>query len=284
MGADRHEVILRLNMDRPDQSIEEPAGPVQLALEGVSAWYGNRQVVADVDLGVSAHTVTALIGPSGCGKSTLLRCINRMHELVPGARASGSVRFENRDLYDPQLNAAAVRQAIGMVFQRPNPFPTLSIYDNVATGVRIQQGRMKRSDLDGIVEAALSQSGLWIEVKSRLEAPAVGLSGGQQQRLCIARAIATEPDLLLMDEPCSALDPMATFAIEELIRSLRARYTVVIVTHNLQQASRVSDYTAFMTIAGEGQPGRVVEVGRTLKIFGSPDNPATEAYVTGRVG
>jgi phosphate transport system ATP-binding protein len=265
---------------------EQPAAAndALLVIENLSAWYGRRQVVADVDLIVPSKSVTALIGPSGCGKSTLLRCINRMHELVPGARVSGDIRFDGHNLYDSRLNAAAVRLAIGMVFQRPNPFPTMSIYNNVAVGVRLQHGRQNKAHLDDIVEGALRQAHLWDEVKNRLHESSSRLSGGQQQRLCIARGLAPQPSLLLMDEPCSALDPVSTAAIETLIRELSNDYAVIIVTHNLQQAARVSDHTGFMTIEEEGQPGRLVEFASTAKIFADPDLEATEAYVNGRVG
>jgi len=260
------------------------ANDALLVIENLSAWYGRRHVVADVDLIVPSKSVTALIGPSGCGKSTLLRCINRMHELIPKARVSGSILFDSHNLYDSQLNAAAVRQAIGMVFQRPNPFPTMSIYDNVAVGVRLQKGRQSKSTLDDVVERALRQAHLWDEVKNRVHESSSRLSGGQQQRLCIARALAPEPSLLLMDEPCSALDPVSTAAIETLVRELSNDYAVIIVTHNLQQAARISDHTGFMTIEEEGQPGRLVEFASTAKIFADPDLEATEAYVNGRVG
>jgi phosphate transport system ATP-binding protein len=260
------------------------ANDALLVIENLSAWYGKRHVVADVDLIVPSKSVTALIGPSGCGKSTLLRCINRMHELIPGTRVSGNIQFDSHNLYDSQLNAAAVRQAIGMVFQRPNPFPTMSIYDNVAVGVRLQKGRQNKTTLDDIVERALRQAHLWEEVKSRVHESSSRLSGGQQQRLCIARALAPEPSLLLMDEPCSALDPVSTAAIETLVRELSNDYAVIIVTHNLQQAARISDHTGFMTIEEEGQPGRLVEFASTAKIFADPDLEATEAYVNGRVG
>jgi phosphate transport system ATP-binding protein len=248
-----------------------------LDIKGLSAWYGQRQVVADVDLVAPTKSVTALIGPSGCGKSTLLRCINRMHEMVPGARVSGDIRFEGQNLYDPQLSAPAVRQAVGMVFQRPNPFPTMSIYDNVAVGVRLQKGRQTKSTLDDTVEQALRQAHLWDEVKSRVDESSSRLSGGQQQRLCIARALAPQPSLLLMDEPCSALDPVSTAAIETLIRELSAKYAVIIVTHNLAQAARISDQTGFMTIEEEGKPGRLVEFASTAKIFADPDLETTES-------
>ena len=263
------------------------AAPIEaeggLAIDRLSAWFGKHLVAEDVTLVAPPNKVTALIGPSGCGKSTVIRCVNRMHELVPGARVSGSVVFAGQDLYAPDIDPTSVRHEIGMVFQRPNPFPTKSIFENTIIGVRIAR-TARGENLDEIAERALRRAQLWDEVKDRLNKPAVSLSGGQQQRLCIARAVAVEPALLLMDEPCSALDPIATFKIEELIREIAATYTVVIVTHNMQQATRVSDYTAFMTIQNAGEPGRLVEFGTTDQIFGSPAQPATEAYVTGRVG
>jgi phosphate transport system ATP-binding protein len=254
-----------------------------LAIERLSAWFGSHQAVGDVTLTALAHKVTALIGPSGCGKSTVLRCINRMHELVPGARVQGSVMFGGQDVYDPDIDPGSVRSEIGMVFQRPNPFPTKSIFENAVIGVRLARTAAGRN-LHDIAEHALRRAQLWDEVKDRLQKPATSLSGGQQQRLCIARAVAVDPALLLMDEPCSALDPIATFKIEELIREIAGDFTVVIVTHNMQQATRVSDYTGFMTIERAGEPGRIVEFDTTDAIFGHPTQPATEAYVSGRVG
>src|SRR5579864_98331 len=254
-----------------------------LSVEGLSAWFGTHKVVEDVSFTAPPRQVTALIGPSGCGKSTVIRCINRMHELVPGARMQGRVLFEGCDVYDRDVDAGSVRSEIGMVFQRPNPFPTKSIFDNAVMGVKLARTAAGR-DLHDIAEQALRRANLWDEVNDRLNKPAVSLSGGQQQRLCIARAIAVDPTLLLMDEPCSALDPIATFAIEELIGEITDRYTVVIVTHNMQQATRVSQFTGFMTIEHAGDPGRLMEFGTTDQIFGAPKLPATEAYVSGRVG
>jgi phosphate transport system ATP-binding protein len=218
-----------------------------LSIEKLNAWFGKHHVVADIDLVAPAHRVTALIGPSGCGKSTLLRCVNRLHEIVPGARVEGQVMFGGQSVYGPDIDPGSVRSEIGMVFQRPNPFPTKSIFENTIIGVRLAKSAGDRKLAD-IAESALSRAQLWDEVKDRLDKPAVSLSGGQQQRLCIARAVAVHPSLLLMDEPCSALDPIATFKIEELIREIAGEYTVIIVTHNMQQATRVSDYTGFMTI------------------------------------
>jgi phosphate transport system ATP-binding protein len=244
-------------------------------LEQLRAFYGSSEQVKGIDLRFPANQVTAIIGPSGCGKSTMVRCINRMHEEIPGARAEGRVLLDELDLYDSGVDVIAVRRAIGMVFQKPNPFPTMSIFDNVAAGLRLTA---RRGDLQHRVEAALRSAGLWEEVKDRLSTPGVGLSGGQQQRLCIARSLAVDPEVLLMDEPCSALDPIATLKIEELIAELKQRVTIVIVTHNMQQAARVADRTAFML------GGQLVEVGQTQEIFTNPVDSRTEEYVTGKFG
>jgi phosphate transport system ATP-binding protein len=251
-----------------------PHGNVELA--GLSAFYGSSQAVKGIDLAFSAHQVTAIIGPSGCGKSTMVRCVNRMHEEVPGARVEGEVRLDGLDLYDPRIDVVAVRRAVGMVFQKPNPFPTMSVFDNVVAGLRLTGA--SRSEMDDRGRQALVGAGLWNEVKDRLKSPGVSLSGGQQQRLCIARALAVEPEVLLMDEPCSALDPVATLKIEDLIGELKERVTIVIVTHNMQQAARVADTTVFMLDGG------LVEVGRTEKLFTTPDDERTEQYVTGKFG
>jgi phosphate transport system ATP-binding protein len=253
-----------------------------LRLTNVEAFYGNFRAVNDVSLEVQPRAVTALIGPSGCGKSTLLRTINRMHETLPGAKVKGSISLDGIDLYDSAVDAVRVRRVIGMVFQKPNPFPTMSIYDNVAAGLRLL-GRTPKSELDGVVEASLRRAALWDEVKEKLKQPGTSLSGGQQQRLCIARAVAVQPRVLLMDEPCSALDPVATLKIEDLIRELAAAYTIVIVTHNMQQASRVSDSTAFFSM-DENRAGYLVETGPTTTIFTSPKESLTESYVAGRFG
>ena len=250
---------------------------------GLSCFYGSTKAVDDVTLTIEPKTVTAFIGPSGCGKSTFLRALNRMHEVVPGARIEGKVLLDDEDIYGPAIDPAAVRRTIGMVFQRPNPFPTMSIYDNVAAGLRLN-GTKGRSELDDAVERSLRSANLWEEVRGRLKKPGAGLSGGQQQRLCIARAIAIEPQVLLMDEPCSALDPISTLAIEDLIFELKDRYTIVIVTHNMQQAARVSDVTAFFTLRGPGEPGHLVEIDTTQKIFTNPSQSRTEDYITGRFG
>ena len=247
-------------------------------------YYGDFLAVQGVNMTIRARSVTALIGPSGCGKSTFLRSLNRMHEVIPGARVDGKIVIDGQDLYDRDVDPVQVRRLIGMVFQRPNPVPTMSISDNVRAGNRLNGKRMPKSEADAIVERSLRGANLWNEVKDRLDRPGSSLSGGQQQRLCIARAIAVEPQVLLMDEPCSALDPISTAAIEDLIHQLKADYTIVIVTHNMQQAARVSDDTGFFNLAGPGQPGRLVEMNPTQKIFAAPDDPSTEAYISGRFG
>jgi phosphate transport system ATP-binding protein len=261
----------------------EPAGDPMTAV-GVSAFFGRHHAVEGIDLRFPANSVTAIIGPSGCGKSTFIRTLNRMHELVPNARVDGQVLLRGQDVYGRGADPVAIRRAIGMVFQRPNPFPTKSIADNVLAGPRYTRAKLRRAARQELLERTLRGAGLWDEVKNRLGAAAGGLSGGQQQRLCIARALAVEPDVILMDEPCSALDPQSTLRIEELIAELRSRLAIVIVTHNMQQAARVSDYTAFFTIENEGEPGRLIETGPTARIFASPSNPRTEAYVSGRFG
>ena len=255
----------------------------RLDLKDVNIYYGNFHAVAGVSLSVEPRSVTAFIGPSGCGKSTVLRTLNRMHEVIPGARVEGSVLLDGDDIYGAGVDPVGVRKTIGMVFQRPNPFPTMSIRDNVVAGLKLQGVRNKKT-LDEVAERSLKGANLWNEVKDRLDKPGGGLSGGQQQRLCIARAIAVAPDVLLMDEPCSALDPISTFAIEELIAELKNQYTIVIVTHNMQQASRVSDKTAFFNIAGTGKPGKLIEYNDTAAIFTAPTVQATEDYVSGRFG
>jgi phosphate transport system ATP-binding protein len=247
-------------------------------------YYGNFLAMQGVTVTIEPRTITALIGPSGCGKSTFLRSLNRMHEVIPGARVEGKVVIDGQDLYGAEVDPVDVRRQIGMVFQRPNPFPTMSIYDNVAAGLRLNARKMKKAELDDLVERSLKGANLWTEVKDRLNRPGSGLSGGQQQRLCIARAIAVEPDVLLMDEPCSALDPISTLAIEDLMTELKERFTIVIVTHNMQQAARVSESTGFFNLAGVGQPGRLVEFNSTEKIFSNPDEKATEDYISGRFG
>jgi phosphate transport system ATP-binding protein len=255
----------------------------RIEVSDLHIYYGDFLAVEDVAMTVAPRSVTAFIGPSGCGKSTLLRTFNRMHEVVPGARVSGKILLDQQDLYADGVDPVAVRRTVGMVFQRPNPFPTMSIYENVAAGLRLN-GMKKKDVLDDVVEQSLQQANLWNEVKDRLGKPGSGLSGGQQQRLCIARAFAVEPQVVLMDEPCSALDPISTLAIEDLIHQLKDSYTIVIVTHNMQQAARVSDRTAFFTIAGAGKPGRLIEMGDTAEMFSRPTEKATEDYITGRFG
>ncbi|MFF5212487.1 phosphate ABC transporter ATP-binding protein PstB [Streptosporangium sp. NPDC000396] len=256
----------------------------QIQVSGLDAYYGKHKAIEDISMTIEPQSITAFIGPSGCGKSTFLRTLNRMHEVIPGARVEGKVLLDGEDLYAPDVEPVSVRRMIGMVFQRPNPFPTMSIYENVAAGLRLNGKRSSKSSVDGIVEESLKGANLWNEVKDRLNKPGAGLSGGQQQRLCIARAIAVKPEVLLMDEPCSALDPISTLAIEDLMVELKSQFTIVIVTHNMQQAARVSDRTAFFNLAGQGQPGRVIEMDDTSRIFTNPTQKATEDYITGRFG
>ncbi|MEI7925420.1 MAG: phosphate ABC transporter ATP-binding protein PstB [Chloroflexota bacterium] len=253
-----------------------------MKIDHISAWYGAKLAVSDVSLDVDANSVTALIGPSGCGKSTLIRTFNRMHEVATRGRTEGHVYLEGEDIYSPDADPTVVRQRIGMVFQKPNPFPTMSIAENVAAGLRFM-GIRARSEIDARVEDALKAAALWDEVKNDLKKPGIALSGGQQQRLCIARTIAVEPEVVLMDEPCSALDPVATLKVEDLMRTLAERFTLVIVTHNMQQAARVSDRTAFM-LAGDDGAGHLVEYAPTEEIFTNPKDSRTEAYITGRFG
>jgi phosphate transport system ATP-binding protein len=256
----------------------------RIEVSDLNIYYGNFLAVEGVNVSIEPRSITALIGPSGCGKSTFLRSLNRMHEVLPGARVEGKVVMDGQDLYGADVDPVDVRRSIGMVFQRPNPFPTMSIYDNVIAGNRLNSKRMKKSETDDLVEKSLKGANLWNEVKDRLDRPGSGLSGGQQQRLCIARAIAVEPDVLLMDEPCSALDPISTLAIEDLMAELKERFTIVIVTHNMQQAARVSEQTGFFNLNGVGQPGRLIEFNPTEKIFSNPDQKATEDYISGRFG
>ena len=296
-GSERDENMLGVSRKKATRAQSEAADPSEsseaqlkpsatvsgaISLANVEAFYGTFRAVNNVSLEVQPRAVTALIGPSGCGKSTLLRTINRMHETLPGANVKGSITLDGIDLYDSAVDAVRVRRVIGMVFQKPNPFPTMSIYENVAAGLRLL-GRTPKSELDGVVEASLRRAALWDEVKEKLKQPGTSLSGGQQQRLCIARAVAVQPRVLLMDEPCSALDPVATLKIEDLIRELAAEYTIVIVTHNMQQASRVSDSTAFFSM-DENRAGYLVETGATAAIFTSPKESLTESYVAGRFG
>jgi phosphate transport system ATP-binding protein len=256
----------------------------RIDVSDLNIYYGNFLAVEGVNVSIEPRSITALIGPSGCGKSTFLRSLNRMHEVLPGARVEGKVVMDGQDLYGSDVDPVNVRRQIGMVFQRPNPFPTMSIYDNVIAGNRLNNKRMKKAETDELVEKSLRGANLWNEVKDRLDRPGSGLSGGQQQRLCIARAIAVEPDVLLMDEPCSALDPISTLAIEDLMTELKERFTIVIVTHNMQQAARVSEQTGFFNLNGVGQPGRLIEFNPTEKIFSNPDEKATEDYISGRFG
>jgi phosphate transport system ATP-binding protein len=256
----------------------------RIEVSDLNVFYGSFKAVEDVSLTIEPRTVTAFIGPSGCGKSTFLRTLNRMHEVIPGARVEGEVLIDGNNLYGPGVDPVLVRRQVGMVFQRPNPFPTMSIRENVLAGVRLNNRKMSKSDSDDLVEKSLMSANLWNEVKDRLALPGSGLSGGQQQRLCIARAIAVQPDVVLMDEPCSALDPISTLAIEDLIEELKLDYTIVIVTHNMQQASRVSDRTAFFNIAGTGKPGKLIEYSDTNTIFSKPSVQATEDYVSGKFG
>lgn len=243
----------------------------------VSAWFGKKQALKNINIGIKANSVTAIIGPSGCGKSTFIRCLNRMHELTPNAKMTGQILLDGENIYDKQVDPVQVRRRVGMVFQKPNPFPTMSIYDNVAAGLRLT-GTKKGKNLDEVVKQSLERATLWDEVKDDLKKPGTSISGGQQQRLCIARAIALQPEVILMDEPCSALDPIATAKIERLVVELKGDYTVAIVTHNMQQASRVSDFTAFLYL------GELIEFGPTKDIFESPKNPLTEKYITGEFG
>ncbi|SDH30408.1 phosphate ABC transporter ATP-binding protein PstB [Agrococcus jejuensis] len=256
----------------------------RIEVDDLNVYYGDFLAVEGVSLEIAPRSVTAFIGPSGCGKSTFLRTLNRMHEVIAGARVEGSVLLDGEDLYGAGVDPVLVRRQIGMVFQRPNPFPTMSIRENVLAGVLLNNARMAKSDQDALVESSLRGANLWNEVKDRLNLPGSGLSGGQQQRLCIARAIAVSPDVVLMDEPCSALDPISTLAIEDLIEELKQEYTIVIVTHNMQQAARVSDKTAFFNIAGTGKPGKLIEYDETTTIFSNPSVQATEDYVSGRFG
>ena len=268
--------------DRGVARVERMAKRFQVS--DIDLYYGSFQAVQGVSMTIEANQVTSLIGSSGCGKTTMLRSLNRMHELTPGARVDGQITLDDQDIYAANVDPVDVRRLVGMVFQAPNPFPTMSVYENVAAGLTLNRRGISKSDKDEIVERSLRGAHLWDEVKDRLDRPGSGLSGGQQQRLCIARAIAVEPEVLLMDEPCSALDPIATLAIEDLIKELKTRYTIVIVTHNMQQAARASDVTAFFNLEASGEPGRLVEMGATEKMFTRPDKKETEDYVSGRFG
>ena len=250
----------------------------------LNIYYGDFLAVEDVNINIEANKVTAFIGPSGCGKSTVLRTLDRMHEIIPGAHCEGEVLLEGKNLYDRDVDPVAVRRDVGMVFQRPNPFPTMSIRENVLAGVKLNNRKISKSDADDLVEWALRGANLWNEVKDRLDNPGIGLSGGQQQRLCIARAVAVHPQVLLMDEPCSALDPISTLAVEDLINELKNEYTIVIVTHNMQQAARIADYTAFFNLKAVGQPGHLEYFTDTTTMFNNPQNEEAERYVSGRFG
>jgi phosphate transport system ATP-binding protein len=254
-----------------------------LEVRNLSAWYGSTLAVKDISMTIRANAITAIIGPSGCGKSTFIRCLNRMHEVSHGGRVEGSVLLDGKDIYARDMDPVMVRRRIGMVFQKPSPFPTMSIFDNVAAGLRLTRLFSRRWELAEIVENCLRQAALWDEVKDKLDESGASLSGGQQQRLCIARALAVEPDIILLDEPCSALDPVATLKIEDLMSNLVKEYTIVIVTHNMQQAARVSDMAAFL-LMGEDRAGRLVEYGPTSQVFTNPRDKRTEDYITGRFG
>ena len=256
---------------------EQKEQAYKVSIKKLEAWFGTKQAIKDVSLDVKENTITAIIGPSGCGKTTLIRCLNRMHEMTPSSRSRGQVIIDGIDIYDRNIDPVIIKRRIGMVFQKPNPFPTMSIYDNVAAGLKLN-GVKDRQLIDEIVKESLQGAGLWDEVKNELDKPGMGLSGGQQQRLCIARALAMQPEVLLMDEPTSALDPMASSKIEELVHDLKQELTIIIVTHNMQQAARVSDYTAFMYL------GELVEYGPTKKIFENPEKELTERYISGKFG
>ena len=256
----------------------------RIPVNHLNIFYGDFLAVEDVNINIEANKVTAFIGPSGCGKSTVLRTLDRMHEIIPGAHCEGEVLLEGKNLYDKDVDPVAVRRDVGMVFQRPNPFPTMSIRENVLAGVKLNNRKISKSDADDLVEWALRGANLWNEVKDRLDNPGIGLSGGQQQRLCIARAVAVHPQVLLMDEPCSALDPISTLAVEDLINELKNEYTIVIVTHNMQQAARIADYTAFFNLKAVGQPGHLEYFTDTTTMFNNPQNEEAERYVSGRFG
>jgi phosphate transport system ATP-binding protein len=285
--TERHDVTAE---DAPPQErvvAPSPTGSTndhRIEVHDLDIYYGKFLAVQNVTMQIEPRSITALIGPSGCGKSTFLRSLNRMHEVIDGARVEGHVFLNGEDLYAPGVDPVAVRRKVGMVFQRPNPFPTMSIYDNVLAGFKLNSRKFKKDEADELVERSLRGANLWDEVKDRLDKPGSGLSGGQQQRLCIARTVAVAPDVILMDEPCSALDPISTLAIEQLMLELREQYTIVIVTHNMQQAARVSERTGFFNIEGTGKPGRLIEIDDTSKMFSNPKEQATQDYVTGRFG
>ena len=281
MSTTEFEGVMELDTEGIEQSTLRQEGPTEMETRDLSVWFGHRKVLEGVNIAFPKKSVTALIGPSGCGKSTFIRTLNRLHELIPGAALAGSVLYEGKDIYEADVDPVHIRLKVGMVFQKPNPFPSMTIRGNVLSGLKLSG--MKRDNHDDIVEQTLTAAGLWNEVKDRLGNAAGDLSGGQQQRLVIARALAVQPHVLLMDEPCSALDPASTLKIEETIRELSKEVTIIIVTHNMQQAVRVSDYTAFF-LAEEGTPGHVVEQGATTEIFGNPQEQRTLDYVNGRFG
>ena len=281
MSTTEFEGVMELDTEGLEQSTLRQEGPTEMETRDLSVWFGHRKVLEGVNIAFPKKSVTALIGPSGCGKSTFIRTLNRLHELIPGAALAGSVLYEGKDIYEADVDPVHIRLKVGMVFQKPNPFPSMTIRGNVLSGLKLSG--MKRDNHDDIVEQTLTAAGLWNEVKDRLGNAAGDLSGGQQQRLVIARALAVQPHVLLMDEPCSALDPASTLKIEETIRELSKEVTIIIVTHNMQQAVRVSDYTAFF-LAEEGTPGHVVEQGATTEIFGNPQEQRTLDYVNGRFG
>ena len=278
------EVAARVGTQRADGATAVERVAKRFQANDVDLYYGKFHAVKGVTMTIEANQVTSLIGSSGCGKTTMLRSLNRMHELTPGARVEGQITLDDHDIYAARVDPVEVRRLVGMVFQAPNPFPTMSVYENVAAGLTLNRRGISKSDKDAVVERSLRNAHLWDEVKDRLDRPGSSLSGGQQQRLCIARAIAVEPEVLLMDEPCSALDPIATLAIEDLIKELKTRYTIVIVTHNMQQAARASDVTAFFNLEASGEPGRLVEMGPTDEMFTNPSKKETEDYVSGRFG
>ena len=275
--SETKEAVTEGNSETRKKTIEESAEKFKVKIENVNGWYGSKRAIKDVNLDVKEKSVTAFIGPSGCGKTTLLRCLNRMHEMTPGAHADGRVILDGIDIYDKAIDPVVIRRRIGMVFQKPNPFPTMSIFDNVAAGLRLN-GMRNKTIIREIVEESLKNAALWEEVKNQLEQPGMSLSGGQQQRLCIARALAMQPEVLLMDEPTSSLDPIGSSKIEELLRVLKDSVTIIIVTHNMQQAARVSDFTAFMYL------GDLIEYGPTNQIFMKPEKELTERYISGKFG
>ena len=276
-NSETKEAVPEGNSETRKTTIEESAEKFKVRIENVNGWYGSKRAIKDVNLDVKEKSVTAFIGPSGCGKTTLLRCLNRMHEMTPGAHADGRVVLDGIDIYDKSIDPVVIRRRIGMVFQKPNPFPTMSIFDNVAAGLRLN-GMRNKTIIREIVEESLKNAALWEEVKNQLEQPGMSLSGGQQQRLCIARALAMQPEVLLMDEPTSSLDPIGSSKIEELVRVLKDSVTIIIVTHNMQQAARVSDFTAFMYL------GDLIEYGPTNQIFMKPEKELTERYISGKFG